>query len=110
MELQYIVESFIKKHSEGSYWDFKQNWHNNNSDLLKDIICMANNTTVDMQDGYIIFGIEDKTFKITGVIDDINRKNQENIIGFLNSQIWSGEEIPDIEVKNIQIYGKEIDV
>ena len=27
MELQYIVESFIKKHSEGSYWDFKQNWH-----------------------------------------------------------------------------------
>ena len=38
MELQYIVESFIKKHSEGSYWDFKQNWHNNNSDLLKDII------------------------------------------------------------------------
>lgn len=110
MELEYIVESLLKERSEGSYWDFKQNWHTNNSDLLKDIICMANNTTIDMKDGYIIFGVEDKTFKITGVIDDINRKNQENIIGFLSSQIWSGEEIPDIEIKNIQIDGKEIDV
>ena len=59
MELKYIVESLINKASEGSYWDFKQSWHSNNADLLKDIICMANNTTIDMQDGYIIFGIED---------------------------------------------------
>lgn len=43
MELTRIVESFINRASEGSYWDFKQNWHSNNADLLKDIICMANN-------------------------------------------------------------------
>lgn len=85
MELKQIVKSFIDKASEGSYWDFKQSWHINNADLLKDIICMANNTTIDMQDGYIIFGIENSTFNITGVSSDDNRKNQVNIIGFLSS-------------------------
>jgi hypothetical protein len=110
MELQHIVESFINKSSEGSYWDFKQSWHSNNADLLKDIICMANNTTIDMQDGYIIFGIDDSTFNITGVSENSNRKNQENIIGFLSSQTWSGEEIPNVDVKNLEINGKEVDV
>lgn len=90
MELQKLVESLIDRASEGSYWDFKQSWHSDNADLLKDIICMANNTTENMQDGYIIFGIEDKTYKIVGVSGDDNRKNQENVIGFLSSQTWSG--------------------
>jgi len=110
MQLQHKVKMFIEEQSEGSYWDFKQNWHNNIADLLKDIICMANNTTVDMQDGYIIFGVEDKTFKITGVSGDDNRKNQENIIGFLSSQIWASEEIPNVEILTIQIEGKEVDI
>lgn len=110
MELQRIVESFIDKASEGSYWDFKQNWHSNNADLLKDIICMANNTTIDMQNGYIIFGIENCTFNIIGISEDSNRKNQENIIGFLSSQAWSGEEIPNVDVKTVVIDGKEVDV
>ena len=82
MELKLIIESFINKGYEGSHWDFKQNWHNDNADLLKDIICMANNTTTDMQDGYIIFGI-DNTLNIIGVSTDSNLKNQENVIEFL---------------------------
>lgn len=110
MDLQNIVASFIEEHSEGSYWDFKRNWHSNNADLLKDIICMANNTTADMRDGYIIFGVEDKTFNIIGVSEDCNRKNQENIIGFLSAQTWAGEEIPRVEVKTVRIDKKEIDV
>ena len=48
MELKKIVKSLIEKGSEGSYWDFKQCWHSNNADLLKDIICMANNITMDI--------------------------------------------------------------
>ena len=110
MELKQIVESLISKGYEGSYWDFKQKWHDNNADLLKDIICMANNTTPDMQDGYIIFGIEDKTFNIIGVSEDANRKSQENIIGFLSSKSWSGEESPDVEIKSIKISNTEIDM
>ena len=36
-----IIE-LIEQKVEGSYWDFKQEWHSNNADLLHDIICMAN--------------------------------------------------------------------
>ena len=91
MELKKVVRSFIDRKSEGSYWDFKRNWHSNNADLLKDILCMANNTTVDMQDGYIIFGIEDKTYNVIGISGARNRKNKENIIVFLSDQRWSVE-------------------
>lgn len=70
----------------------------------------GNNTTIDMKDGYIIFGIEDKTYNIIGVSNDSNRKNTENIIGFLSSQIWSGEEVPDINVTTVEIDSKEIDI
>lgn len=110
MELQCIVESFINKASEGSYWDFKQNWHSNNADLFKDIIYMANNITINMEVGYIVFGNEDSKFNITGGSEDSNRKNQENIIGFLSSQTWSEEEIPSVDVKTVEISGKEVDV
>lgn len=110
MELVELVKSLIKQKSEGGYWDFKQCWHSNNVDLLKDIVCLANNTTPDMRDGYLIFGVENDTYKITGVSEDKNRKNQENVIGFLSSKSWSGEEIPDVAVRTIDIDGKEIDV
>lgn len=53
MDYKNMVKSFISTASEGEYWDFKQEWYKNNADLLKDIICMANNTTIDMKDGYI---------------------------------------------------------
>ncbi|MGI6545544.1 MAG: helix-turn-helix domain-containing protein [Fastidiosipilaceae bacterium] len=109
-ELQLLVEELINKASEGSYWDFKQCWHSNNAELLKDIVCMANNTTSDMQDGYIIFGVENEKFNVTGVSEDSNRKNQENIIGILSSKAWSGEEIPDVDVKTVEIDEKEVDV
>lgn len=110
MELQRLVRSFIERNSEGSNWDFKQSWHSDNVDLLKDIVCMANNTTPDMQDGYIIFGIVDKTYEIIGISGDEHRKNREQVIGFLRSKKWSGEEIPSVEVKTIELDGKEIDV
>lgn len=109
MKLDNKIKNLISKTYEGCHWDFKQKWHENNADLLKDIICMANNTSMDMQDGYIIFGVESNTYKPLGVPSE-NRKNQENIIGFLSSKRWSGEEIPEIEVETVFICGAEIDV
>ena len=37
------VLRLIAFRQEGEYWDFKKEWHKNKSDLLHDIICMANN-------------------------------------------------------------------
>ena len=78
--------------------------------MLKDILCMANNTTKDMQNGYIIIGVEDQTYNIIGVEGNEERKNQENILGFLSEMVWSGEEVPRIEVETVIIDNKEIDV
>jgi len=104
------INLFIKKNSEGENWDFKEKWYNYNADLVKDIICMANNTSENMEDGYIIIGIRDKSFNIIGVENDPNRKNTEKIVVLLNGINWASEEIPVVEVKTIIIDDKEIDI
>jgi len=105
--LEWEIAELIERHAEGEYWDFKQQWHLHNADLLHDIICMANSPA--NRDCYIIIGIEDKTFKILGV-DTENRKNQQNVIELLRQKPkWAGGHIPEVYVRTIQIEGKEID-
>ena len=52
---QQEIEVLIEKKSEGEYWDFKQQDHANKSDLLHDILCLANNPA--RRDAYLIFGV-----------------------------------------------------
>lgn len=60
--MDYNVACEIKKliilKQEGSYWDFKREWHHNLPDLLHDIICMSNNLA--NHDAYIIFGVDEE--------------------------------------------------
>lgn len=102
------ILKLIELHVEGEYWDFKQEWHSNNVDLLHDIICMANSPI--NRDCYIIIGVEDKTYNILGVSYK-NRKNQQNVIDLLRQKpSWAGGYIPEVYVKTISIADKEIDV
>lgn len=102
------IINLIELKKEGNYWDFKEYWHDNNADLLHDIICFANNLV--NRDSYIIIGVEDKSYTITDVKNDPNRKNQQNIIDFLKSKKFIGGIRPDIEVKTIEIQNCEIDI
>ncbi|MBC6315716.1 ATP-binding protein [Listeria grandensis] len=102
------VISLINSKREDDYWDFKQCFHDNKADLLHDIICMANNRS--NHDGYIIFGVEDKTFNVLGVKEDINRKNQQNIIDFLKEKPFSMNIRPKIQLVTFEIEKNEIDV
>ena len=52
-----IAEILIEKGYEGEYWDYKQEWHENIEDLIKDIICFAN--TPHEENGYLLFGVDD---------------------------------------------------
>jgi hypothetical protein len=101
------IESVISSKREGEYWDFKEQYHNNKADLLHDIICMANNRAD--RDGYIIFGVSDN-YELTGIQNDENRKNQQNIIDFLKGKKFSGGIRPTIELVTMSIEGKQIDV
>lgn len=40
LPLDRIVEILAAKGREGEYWDYKQEWHENMADLLKDIIVL----------------------------------------------------------------------
>lgn len=108
-ELEQEIQELIELHAEGEYWDFKQQWHSNNADLLHDIICMANSPA--NRDCYIIIGVEDKSFNVLGVSGGEKRKNQQNVIELLRQKpSWAGGYIPEVYVKTISIADKEIDV
>lgn len=42
---------------EDEYHDFKQKWHSDNSELVRDILNFVN--TIHHEDCYIIFGVSD---------------------------------------------------
>jgi len=100
-----IIKLILLK-SEGGYWDFKQAWHSNNSDLLHDIICMANN--IEDRDAFIIIGVTDSG-EVCGVTEK-NRKNQQNLIDVLRGVKFAGDKRPTVLVKTLNINEYEVDV
>ena len=77
-----IIEILINKGHEGEYWDYKQEWHINMEDLLKDIICFAN--TPHDKNCYLIFGVNNSG-KIVGMKKA--RRKQADILEALDN-LW----------------------
>lgn len=104
---EHIIE-LIESRVEGDYWDFKEYYHENTASLLHDIICMANNRSD--RDAYIIFGVRNEDFKVTGVETDIHRKNQQQMIDQLKDKKFAGGIRPIIYLRTLKIGVHEIDV
>ena len=103
------VIGLIGLKQEGSYWDFKREWHKNNSDLLHDIICMANNLA--NRDAYIIIGVdEENDFCLNDTAADLNRKNTQKVVDFLREKKFSGGIRPTVYVVTFSINDVCIDV
>lgn len=105
------ISELIDLGTEGDYWDFKLKWHENNADLLHDIICMANNLV--NRDAYILIGVSDSKspdgVKIQGVVD-ADRKSQQNLIDFLKDKKFFGGVRPVVYVHTLAFGDLEIDV
>lgn len=102
------LEQLIEAQTDENEWlDYKQEWHKNKVDLVKDILAFVN--TVHHNDCYLIFGVEDKTFKVLGVDEDKNRRNTQQVIDLLTHQNLSGD-IPKIKVDAIKYKNRFIDV
>lgn len=109
--LKDLVKYFISTKREEGYWDFKEEPHSNNADLLHDILCMANN--LHKGDKYLIIGVSDHSAgcKIIGLKKDTpNRKTQAMIIDFLGSKKFCADIRPEIDLRTVIINKKEIDV
>jgi len=105
------VKDMIALKQEGSYWDFKREWYTQEkkSDLLHDIICLANN--LENRDAYIIIGIdEENDYEIININEDVNRKNTQMIVDFLKDKKFAGGIRPTVYVNHHQIDEKHIDI
>lgn len=107
-DLRSLVQNFISSKREDTFYDFKEMYHENSASLLHDIICMANNQTNN--DGYIIFGVDDKSYEVVGVINDKNRKRQQDIVTLLRDKKFFANIRPQVELHTISINKKDIDV
>ena len=111
-ELRYRVYRCIAKKQEGDSWDFKRQWYDKDkekTDLLHDIICMAN--LIKDEDGLIIIGVdEEHECSICDVSGDPNRKNTHEMVKFLRDKPFDGGIRPTVYVESIEVNQKTIDV
>lgn len=109
-DLEELVKYLISLKREGEYWDFKEQWYSKEkkSDMLHDIICMANNPT--RNDGLLIIGVEDEDKRICGVENDDNRRTTQNLVDFLQDKQFHGDNRPYVQVTSITIDDHTLDV
>lgn len=105
LNFENLILHLISSKKEGDYWDFKQEWHDKQEDLIKDIICFCN--TIHNKDCYLIFGVSDN-YEITGMLKQ--RKKQADVLDTLSKVKFSDIERPVVEIRKIKYTEKEIDV
>lgn len=107
--LKIEIDELISLGQESGYWDFKKQWYENRTDLLHDIICMANN--LENRDAYIIIGVdEENDYSIVDTKDDTNRKNTQKIVDFLKDKKFAGGIRPVVHVEPLDMGENTMDV
>lgn len=101
-----ILEELLN-HSESDYLDHKKHYWTNTTDLIHDILCMANSLAKEKQ-RFMVFGVEDATKDICGVENDSNRKTKQNITDTLRNAGINN--VPHLELKTISYKQHQIDV
>jgi hypothetical protein len=105
------IQGLIALRREGDYWDFKKQPHSNSSDLLHDIICLANSPSRHAK--YLIIGVSDPSdgCRVLGLESTTeNRKRQSDLLDFLRGKKFAGDIRPSVSVSTIRIGGKAVDV
>ena len=109
-ELLATVLNLTSRKTEGRYWDFKLQHHENNAALIHDILCLANAE----HDGqrYLIFGVEDQSYELHSITGTPGRKSQANIAGLLrdNARKFFQSRTPDVYLSEVRCDGKSLDV
>ena len=95
----------IGKGHEGDFWDFKQEWHQDMSELIKDIICFAN--TAHSENCYLIFGVNNDC-EVVGM--QKTRYELADILDALSKLEYASSEIPKIKLDTVVLNDEKVDV
>ena len=101
-----VIKELIAEKCEKEWFEVKENWYEPNQ-LGEYISSLSNGAAMKGEDyAYMVWGINDKTFKITGTDFDFNRKyKEEPLIHYLARSLTP---YVDFEFKNIEIDGKKL--
>jgi hypothetical protein len=109
--LELTIRQLIDSQREGEYWDFKASPHTNKARLLHDLLCLAN--ALHPGPRYLILGVQDPSqgTTICGLQPNgPSRKTQANYLDFLRGQQFVGGIRPEMELRQLDLDGKEVDV
>ena len=112
-EQQSLLEtilSLIGRRTEGPYWDFKLQHHNENANLIHDVLCLANADHTGPR--YLIFGVDDQSFALHSISGTPGRNTQSDIVSLFrdNSNKFFESRHPAFYLTELQHDGKSLDV
>lgn len=105
-----IVRNLLDRGGEGVYWDFKLKHHAHRSDLIHDVLCLANAE----HDGprFMVFGVEDANWSVRSVENDADRRTQADIASVFrdNAGKFFQSRFPTFHLHEVEIDGALLDV
>ena len=104
------ISALINRRSEGTYWDFKREHHRSKTDLIHDVLCLANANHDG--DRYLIYGVDDSNFSLHPMNEDPGRRTQADIAGLFrdNAEKFFQSRIPEFYLKEMEFGGALLDV
>ena len=104
------ISALISRRTEGTYWDFKREHHRCKTDLIHDVLCLAN--AKHDGDRFLIYGVDNNDFSVHPINADPGRRTQANIAGLFrdNARKFFQSRFPEFYLKEIQLDGKLLNV
>ena len=107
--LHTTISALISRKAEGTYWDFKREHHKCKSDLIHDILCLAN--AKHTGDRFLIFGVDDE-FSLHSIDKDDGRRTQADLANLFsaNANKFFQSRFPEFYLEEIKLDETLLDV
>ena len=104
------ILTLINRKAEGTYWDFKREHHKSKSDLIHDVLCLAN--AEHTGDRFLIFGVDNEAFSLHPINEDTGRRSQADLAGLFrdNARKFFQSRFPEFYLKEIELDETLLDV